>query len=217
MIRPRKIINNMSSVFKPSTRMGEVGRGIGGRVAQHAVAKPAAKTKPKAEEAPLDKKAVRRRRIIMGILAALFIGVGLFSASVIFAKDAGVEPNPDYQRYMSILTEEERAAWEELEQEKGKAYVQINLRVIIDSQGKADLRLINPLYSSYKQKMKITLEGGDEPIYQSEMLLPGTVVEFCDIKGLQEGDHKAVAEFVFYDGDDVERGDYKLDIQLDVE
>lgn len=115
--------------------------------------------------------------------------------------------------YEGILTGNEKNEWESREEESGRLFVQLNQNITIEDIEQVYLRLINPPYSMYNFSVKIIV--GDKVLYESELLSPGTVLEYVPFsQTLEAGSYSGKAEYQIYDNDGNSMGSYEVDVML---
>lgn len=115
----------------------------------------------------------------------------------------------------SILTSEEQEKWENMAVQKGKFYIELNTRIKVNDT-KAYIRLINPVYSAYTFSIQMW-EKGDRrnPIYVSEKLKPGTILEAVNLtRSLTSDECEVVVNYVIYDELGEEKSSYPIDVKL---
>lgn len=115
----------------------------------------------------------------------------------------------------SLLTKDEQEQW--VSQAAEEEIIPIELNTRIEVQGdRALIRLLNPVYSAYPIKVRILKEEGEQVLYESERLAPGTVLESVPLIGLGEGKEEefdADVEYTVYE-DQVVKGSYLVPVKL---
>jgi len=115
--------------------------------------------------------------------------------------------------YEGVLTGNEKKEWESREEESGRLFVQLNQNIAVEDIEQVYLRLINPPYSVYNFSVKIMVE--DTVLYESELLSPGTVLEYVPFsQTLEAGNYTGKAEYQIYDNDGNSMGTYEVDVML---
>lgn len=135
------------------------------------------------------------------VLLLLMMGTSICLGIRIAKGPATAEQNPEWKSYLAELNKKEREEWQNHEQEKETAYIQINQVLVLQGEkSTVDLGLINPLYSGSDVKVVIRLRKNNKVIYTSPQIKPGTVIQKADLEVVVEAEEKAAAAFSFYDG-----------------
>lgn len=122
------------------------------------------------------------------------------------------------EEYEDILTEKEKEKWRTREKDPSRLFVQINQKMEITDRENVYLRLINPPYSALKIQVKIYMkEEPDTVLYQSDIVEPGTVLEYVPFAQVPEdGEHAAEVEYTVYDEEGNRLGTHKMAIDITV-
>ena len=103
------------------------------------------------------------------------------------------------------MTEEEIQAELDKIVEEGMFNISIASIVSVDADGTADVRVENIAANHHNMTVAITIDGEDEPIYQSAGLAPGQYIETAQLaRTLPAGEYEATALFTAYDLDTLE-------------
>lgn len=124
--------------------------------------------------------------------------------------------NYDISQYDHILSETEKQEWLTKEAKPREVFIQLNTKITVTEDNKANLRLINPGYSRYRYQVKLTLAGHNDALYQTH-LDPGTVIEYADLNASPaSGEHHAVMLYTFLDGNGKTVGTTQKEVTLSV-
>lgn len=158
-------------------------------------------------------KAVKSVNILLVI--GLCVCSLVFTSVRLFGKTVQMPRNESYELYKDLLNEDEQTMWLERPVEQGKGALQMNTAIPVNNDGvTARAIIVNPPYSAYACEVEIVLGG--ETIYKSELLQPGTAVEYVTLyRALHRGDHAATAQYTFYEGN-AEKGQETVELTLQV-
>ena len=147
---------------------------------------------------------LRRKIIIMLILLIILIAAAIRIATKFLISSSAAEISQDtLLQYESILTDEEKEEWQNNKIYPNKVYLQLNTRIDVINGYMANIRLINPAYCQYNLKFTVTLEDETDPIYESALISPGTVLEYIIFpKNLESGEHNGIVSYEFYNDKD---------------
>lgn len=134
----------------------------------------------------------------------------------VFAGQGTLSHPADAAPYRDILTEQEQQAWANTPVKSGEAIIQMNQRIPVSTKENiAQMRLINPPYSAFVCSVTLTVKGEDSPLYTTERLQPGTVLNSVPLAQLpNQQETQAVALYTFYDVQGGVRGEYPLEVVL---
>jgi hypothetical protein len=169
----------------------------------------------------VDKKYRVKQRVLALLLIACVIAM-INSGQHIYREIRGTKEPQDVERaiekYRRILTKEEVSKWKKMSVQSGKAYVEVNTRVEVDKNGKADIRLVNPPYSDFVLKIEIVVEVDatkTKTLYTSDFIEPGTVVETVELEEiLPTEEQEAKVIYSFYNREEEKQADYEQKIML---
>lgn len=212
----KSLFGRVKGMFSPATSMSDIGGGVRMRIKPLQTEEDAAAKAIKKAEARIPKKLSKVKLAIVAIIVIICSLTVTVTSGQIFVQDTGAKANTDLEQYYGILTGEEKKEWDEKVQQQGKAYVQMNTRIEMGREGHAMIRVINPPYSNYKQDVVIYLKDPKKDVFKSDIMAPGTIVEYTEIPGLDVGLYEAVANFTFYNEEGAEKGSYSLDITFEV-
>lgn len=118
--------------------------------------------------------------------------------------------------YESILNEKEIEEWKNRETDNSRLFIQMNQKLNINDEGKAYLRLINPPYSAFNIQVKIYAQDNpEEVLYQSEVLEPGTILEYADFDSIPSpGQYEGGVEYTVYDKDGSIIGTHEVAVEI---
>lgn len=154
-----------------------------------------------------------RYRVVMLIRASVIILIILIIGIIVFfsgfldkpEKSKSADSTKSIQDYSDILTEEEKKRWEEEKGEESELFVEVNTEIPVSYPSmEATLHLINPPYSRHDFKIEIYISGQPEQVlYESDRIVPGTVVEDVTFLETLETDTYPVSIcYTFYKGEE---------------
>lgn len=123
------------------------------------------------------------------------------------------------EEYETILTEEEIEEWKNRETDNSRLFVQMNQKLRIASDKKVYIRLINPPYSAFGIQVKVYTQDDPETVlYQSDILEPGTILEYAEFGSSPEpGQYAAEVEYTVYDKDGNKIGTHEVAVEITAE
>jgi len=129
------------------------------------------------------------------------------------AEDAGRTIPEEYE---AILNEKEKEEWIGRKTDNSRLFVQMNQKLNPDKDGKVYLRLINPPYSAFNIQIRVYIQDDPETVlYQSEVLKPGTILEYADFDSVPEpGEYAAGVEYTVYDDKGNKIGTHEVAVEL---
>lgn len=114
-----------------------------------------------------------------------------------------------------VLTEAEQEKWDSIEVQEGKLYIELNGRIEVDG-AKANIRLVNPIYSAYTIGIQLwEKQNEDNLLYESEKLMPGTVLETIRLSTpLNYDEYECIVNYIIYDDEGNEKTVYPVEVKL---
>ena len=166
---------------------------------------------------PVRQKSNPKVNIICSVLLIVGLIVSIYSGFKLLTPSATLEKASYSTQYEAILTDSELAAWNEKTAKSNKAFVQLNTEINVTAEGIAtDARIINPPYSGFEIKVKLTLKDGTL-LFESPTLPRGnTLNEIQLIQPLPSGDYTAIMQYEFYTQDGVQKDEYAVNVMLKV-
>ena len=115
----------------------------------------------------------------------------------------------------STLTKEEQEAWDNIQVDGEKVHIDLNTRINVSEDGRAQIRLANPIYNAYTISIEIFAgENREQIFYQSEKLAPGTILDTINLLLQPEKEvTEAIVEYTIYDSQGI-KGVYPEAVQL---
>ena len=152
-----------------------------------------------------EKKDSNKRLLVVLILLLLLL-IGLVVGFVVVpalrgsGKNSFFDPNAKSGNLPGLTEEEIQAELDKIVEE-GMFNISIASVVTVEN-GQADIRIENIAANHHNMTVAITLDGDDEPIYQSAGLAPGQYIETAPLtRTLDPGEYTATALFTAYNLD----------------
>lgn len=120
------------------------------------------------------------------------------------------------EEYEAILNEKEKEEWKGRKTDSSRLFVQMNQKLNLDGDGNVYLRLINPPYSAFDIQIRVYIQDDPETVlFQSEVLEPGTILEYADFDSVPEpGEYAAGVEYTVYDKKGNKIGTHEVSVEL---
>ena len=147
------------------------------------------------------------KRIVAVSAVAFILLIMLFIVSRRIGEVDGIVP--------TILSDEERVKWQNMEVQEGKLYIELNSKIEVNDKN-ANIRLVNPIYSAYTISIQVwEKEDENNLLYESEKLKPGTILETIRLsRALSTDEYKGVVNYIIYDNEGNEKSTYPIDVRL---
>lgn len=159
------------------------------------------------------KNKIRFNRYVLLILFLLFLAGAEYSAYRLINRYEVLGDN-DISKYENILSEAEKQEWQTKKAVPQEVFIQINTKIDVSEDNKANLRLINPPYSRYRYHVRLALLDPERTVYQDD-IDPGTVYTFVDLnQTLAPGDYKGVVYYEFLNSKGKVVGTHQVEVTL---
>ena len=160
---------------------------------------------------PQEKKDGQLKKLVLALILLLLLLIGLVVGFVVVPALRGESRRSSFfdtsakSGNLPGKTEEEIQAELDKVVEEGMFNISIASVVTVDANGTAAVRIENIAANHHNMTVAITLEGEDQPIYQSAGLAPGQYIETAPFtRTLPAGEYTATALFTAYDLDTLE-------------